>query len=449
MFPMKSVIKDIFWPAIPSPEGIKILSVLYQIEKDQWLAPEDLLGLQRRQLQLLLKHARQTTLYYREKFNFKDDDLTEDYWKSIPIISRLDVQAKGDQLVSSNVPANHGKILRTQTSGSTGVPVKTFGTGLNQFFWRVFSLRDHIWHSRDFSAKHVFIRYMSNVPIGNGVELGDWGPITNSLFATGVAACMNIITDIETQAKWLVRQDPDYLLTYPTNVVALAVYFQAMGLQLPKLKEIRTLGEGMNDGIRDVCRTVFNVGVKDMYSAQEVGYIALQCPEYEHYHIQSESIRVEILDDEGNQCAPGQIGRVIVTPLHNFAMPLIRYEIGDYAEVGELCKCGRGLPVLKKIIGRQRNLLVTPDGKRYWPSFPASVWAEIAPIRQIQIIQKKTDLLEVKLAVSRELDMAERDKLIKVLQETFQYPFHIIISICDKIERSKNGKYEDFISEVI
>jgi phenylacetate-CoA ligase len=102
----------------------------------------------------------------------------------------------------------------------------------------------------------------------------------------------------------------------------------------------------------------------DMYTCQEAGYLALQCPDHPHYHVQSENVLLEVVDDQGLPCAPGEVGRVLVTSLNNFATPLIRYEIGDYAEVGAACSCGRGLPVLKRIMGRYRNLLTLPDGTR-------------------------------------------------------------------------------------
>src|SRR6185295_14515719 len=99
----------------------------------------------------------------------------------------------------------------------------------------------------------------------------------------------------------------------------------------------------------------WGVGVVDVYSSEECGQIALQCPEHEQYHVQSESVLVEVLDDEGRPCAPGTIGRVVLTTLQNFAMPLIRYDIGDFAEPGPACPCGRALPVLTRIVGRVRN----------------------------------------------------------------------------------------------
>ena len=127
---------------------------------------------------------------------------------------------------------------------------------------------------------------------------------------------------------------------------------------------MRTFGEILEPVCRATCQQVFGVKVVDMYSSQEVGYIALQCPEHEHYHVQAENLLVEVLAEDGRGCGPGEVGRVVVTTLHNFAMPLLRYDIGDYAEVGASCPCGRGLGVLTRILGRQRNLLVLPDGRR-------------------------------------------------------------------------------------
>src|SRR5215510_10900500 len=97
--------------------------------------------------------------------------------------------------------------------------------------------------------------------------------------------------------------------------------------------------------------------------------MALQCPDHEHYHVQTECILLEVLDTHGGPCAPGRAGLVVATPRHAFAMPLVRYVVGDYAEVGPPCPCGRGLPVLARIMGRTRNRLVLETGESYWPSF--------------------------------------------------------------------------------
>jgi phenylacetate-CoA ligase len=188
-----------------------------------------------------------------------------------------------------------------------------------------------------------------------------------------------------------------------------------------------------------------------MFTAQEVGYIALQCPENENiYHVQAENLYVEVVDEEGRPCREGETGRVLVTTLHNFAMPLIRYEIGDYAEVGGACSCGRTLPVLSQIMGRKRNMLIFPNGERKWPGLGMSTWTKKLPIiRQFQFVQKGLDRIEARLVTDRLLSDDETVFFIDVLQKNMGYPFTIEITYVENIPRSKGGKFEDFVSEVV
>jgi phenylacetate-CoA ligase len=190
----------------------------------------------------------------------------------------------------------------------------------------------------------------------------------------------------------------------------------------------------------------------DIYSAREVGYIALQCPEHEHYHVQSEGVFVEVLDDDGAPCGPGEVGRVLVTPLHNLGMPLIRYDIGDYVETGEPCPCGRGLPVIRRIIGRTQNMLVLPSGERRWPllsSDSIEAMLEIAPaIRQYQFVQRDIDLIELRLAVAKPLQPHEETALTNWIRAKFAYPFRVAFVYLAAIPTTEAGKFQDFVSEV-
>jgi phenylacetate-CoA ligase len=200
--------------------------------------------------------------------------------------------------------------------------------------------------------------------------------------------------------------------------------------------------------LRQLVREIWGLPVMDVYSSKEAGIIALQCLEREHYHIQSESILVEILNDSNQPCTPGEIGRVVLTPLHNYATPLIRYDIGDYAEVGSPCPCGRGLPVLNRIYGRQRNMMVLPSGEKQWPGFRLGAWAKMGPIRQMQAIQKNRSQIEIKIVSTRPLIKAETEQLHRKITADFGGHFQISFRYVDDIPRSKGGKYEDFICEV-
>lgn len=276
------------------------------------------------------------------------------------------------------------------------------------------------------------------------------GAITQLMYKNGPACALSIHSPIKEQANWLMKENPDYLLTYPTNLHALACYFQAEGIQLPGLKQIQTISEILDDETRSLCQKVFSVPVINAYSTRETGYIALQCPEHEHYHIQSEVVLVEVLNEQGISCAPGEIGRVVITPLHNFAMPLIRYEIGDYAEVGDTCPCGRGLPVIRRILGRTRNMLTLPTGDKICPRLDILKYTEITGvnIRQAQLMQQAIDKIEMRLVSDETLTLDQEQKLRQFIQKTLGHPYHMTLTYHQQLPRNLAGKYEEFISAI-
>lgn len=451
---LNSVIANHLWPAILDQNGSQMLAILYQLEKSQYLKPKVLQQQQFRQLNQVWRHAFSTVPFYHENFQnagfSKNSEIIPEQWSSVPILTRRMLQQKEKELLSKKAPESHGNKNVISTSGSTGLPIRVVGTQLTALFWKVLTLRDHIWHQRDFSGKLAAIRHVEKgVADYPGKKSSGWGPATSPLVKTGPAILLSSSMDINLQAKWLLEEEPEYLLTYPSNLKALAEFFLENNLRLNRLKEVRALGETLGSNVRSLCRKVWDVQLVDMYTAQEVGYIALQCPKNENiYHIQAESLFVEVIDDEGNACKPGETGRVLVTSLHNFAMPLIRYEIGDYAETGRLCSCGRTLPVLNRIMGRRRNMLLLPDGKKSWPSFGMSMWVDTLPVKQFQFVQKSLDRIEARLVTGRRFSKEEERHFANILQKNLGHPFKINIVYLDTISRSKGGKFEDFLSEI-
>lgn len=265
--------------------------------------------------------------------------LEGDLFARIPVLTRPTVQQMGEALWNQRLGAAHGGVHRGQTSGSTGMPVRYLQTDLTRLFWRVFTLREHLWQGRDFSGKLAAIR--SNVEKGRSSTCG---AATEHAFHTGAGVSLNIREDVAVQLDWLVAEAPQYILTHPSNLRSLLRLAVARAVTLPGLLQVRTFGEMLPAETVDLRRQVWGVGVADVYSSEEVGNIAFHC-ERGRYHVQAENVLLEIIDAAGNPLPPGRVGRVVMTVLHNLAMPLIRYEIGDYAAFGEACPCGRGLPV--------------------------------------------------------------------------------------------------------
>lgn len=446
IFPRSSA-PGIRWPALPAPPGAAALAMQFQLERSQWWPEDRLRQQQYQQLQPLLAHAYHTVPFYRERLQAVGYDprhtITPELFSRIPLLRRSDLQQHSDKLISSKLPPEHGNLSSGSTSGSTGRAVTYYGSNLTAFFWCALTLREHLWHKRDFSARLAVIKA--------GMEdtrMQGWGPATDVVFDTGTCLTLDIRTDIDAQAAWLQRHDPEYLLTHPSNAQALAETFLSRGIRLGKLREVRTMGENVGPKLQEACQAAWGVKVVDMYSAAEVGYLALQCPEHGQYHIQAESVLLEVLNDQSQPCTPGETGRVVVTTLHNFAMPLIRYEILDYAELGEPCPCGRGLPVISRILGRERNLVTYPDGRRHWPRIGYKHWQGVLPIVQSQLVQHSLEEIEARLVTSRPLSANEETQLTSILHTSLGYPFRIAFSYHSEIPRSAGGKFEDFMSEV-
>ena len=134
--------------------------------------------------------------------------------------------------------------------------------------------------------------------------------------------------------------------------------------------------------------------------------------------------------------------------LEYFAMPMLRYVIGDYAEVGGPCSCGRGLPVLSRVLGRTRNMLILPSGRRIWPLLEGALFTDVAPVSQFQIVQHSHSLLEVRLVVSRPVTPAEEDALGAMIRHHLEHPYTIAFTYPASIARGPGGKYEDFICKI-
>jgi len=437
------------------PSGPGDLAFQKRLEESQWWAADRMGEHQLRQLALVLAHAHGTVPFHRPRL---DDaglaparPLDLERWRRLPPLTRRDIQRAGDELSSRKVPSGHGKVLTTKTSGSTGTPVSVRGTVFDAMVGKAIALRHFLWHPHDFSGKLASIRRVKGerYEYPHGLKQSRWDDTATFPFMTGPAVTLSISASIAEQAEWLARQDPDYLLTYPSNLRFLAEHCRTHGIMLPHLEHVITMGEVLNPETRQECTRAWDAPVIDVYSAQEVGIIALQCPTSESYHVQSERIFVEVVDHEGAPCGPGQTGHVLVTPLYNYAMPLLRYELGDYAEVGDPCPCGRGLPVLSRILGRERNaLLVAPTGERYWPAFGSRKLTELAPIVQHQFVQKSLEQIEARLVTERPLTPSEERSLRIYIETSLPHPFAVTFAYCDDIPRNASGKFENFVCEV-
>lgn len=444
-----SALTGVRWPAVSTPPGALALAMQFQLERSEWLPAEELQRLQFAQLGALLDHAFGTSTFWRTRLGQAGYrvgmTIHPDWFGKLPTLSRQELQQHPQSILSARIPPQHGQIYGGDTSGSTGIPVRCHGTDVTLLMWKALTVRDHAWHGHDVGGKFIAIRAGAETRL-----LPSWGDALDAAYRTGPLLVLSAKMGVDALLDRICDERPMYLGTYSSMLRALAYASLAAGRRPEGLRGVRTVGEALHDDVRDLVGRAWKVNVVDTYSAVEAGYIALQCPSSMAYHVQSESALVEILDEHDQPCPPGTIGRVVITLLHNFAMPLIRYDIGDYAQAGSPCACGRGLPVLDRIIGRRRNMMVLPDGRRIWPTIAARDWREIAPIVQCRFVQKERTRVEAEVVAERALSRQEIDRFAALVTGRWTRDGSIRLDVREvaQIARTPGEKYEDFVCDL-
>jgi phenylacetate-CoA ligase len=455
--PMVSRLPGVVWPAVPGQQGVILATLLAQLEQSQWLPAAAIEAAQFSQLRVLIEHAQRHSPFHAERlagYRPSQAQNLQECLSALPLMRRADLQSGPVGIDCAWLPAEHGEVSNVRSTGSTGEPISARRSGLNAMIWMAMTLREHFWQRRDFSQSLAVIRAQlaEEDTERRGVAAPDWGSPVNHLFASGPSYGLNLQTDVRRQAEWLRQINPGYLLTYPNNFAALLDLAEGDPVRragLGRLKQLRSIGETLPEALRLRCREVLGVEIVDAYSTQEVGVIAIECPQGGGYHVMSEGLVLELLREDDQPCAPGEMGRVVVTDLHNFATPLIRYDLRDLAEAAGPCACGRGLPKIRRVLGRTRNLLRLPDGRRLWPLMGVFSYRDIAPVRQYQVVQHDLERVTLRLAVERPLSVAEEDALIEKMLELLDYRFEAeIVYFNPEIPRGPGGKFEDFICEI-
>lgn len=318
-----SAVPGVRWPALPSDKGSECLALLVQLEASQWWPSERLRAHQLLQLHSLLSlvfAADGAGKYRLEAAGFVPHDAPD--WA---VFSRLATVA--------------GPIVDHFAHVDTGMaPYGCRPTPVTD----AIIARDHVWHRRDIGVTQAQVFPGSNHEIFEG-----WHTALDHVYVTGRTVQLCAETPSAEQLRWLRRESPRYLFSTASNIAATAREFIRVGKGLPCLREVRSAGRVPTEDLEELCSLAWKVEHHHAYCLPGVGPVALQCPERKTYHVQSERVVVEVLDAKGQPCDSGTIGQIVVTVLHDFPEPIIRWETGEYAAWADPCECGRGLPALE------------------------------------------------------------------------------------------------------
>jgi phenylacetate-CoA ligase len=372
--------------------------------------------------------------FYRERLGSEAPEPGD--LRNLPILSRAQVPYLLDSVRSMDPSRNN--LIPYRSAGSTGMPVG--------FVW------DARHQASRFAARARYLRANGWSPIRRSAWLVSTRPeSTDAWFVTRGrflgARFTSHLGDMEQQAEWLRKLDPLYLYAFPGNLDGLARVFEARRWRLNSLRKIFSGSEILEGSLRERLRRVFGVEVSDNYGSTEA-FLAWECPQ-RSYHINAEHVLVEIVDEGDRPAAPGAMGRVLVTTLQNYLMPLIRYEIGDYAIAAQGgCSCGRTLPLIGQILGREINLFIDGNGKRFvpWPLFKPLTAREW--MVQYQVVQRDVGRFVVRFVSDRDLAPHDEAEIGKHFETITRSPVTMEFERLAQIPRAPSGKFMMAMSEV-
>jgi phenylacetate-CoA ligase len=336
--------------------------------------------------------------------------------RSLPILKREQVQDYGRWMQVYLPGSKPEHYVATQTSGSTGKPVVIvrYQPG-NVAEHRAIQLMDAVWQKRDMSEP---MAYFKNTEPDARAGHGRHEPFSY-IGPTGPVSYMNISkATLGEMLDHLEEHQSSYLLLNGIVIRLLAQEYRDNPRPNIKLKQILSWAEKVEPSLRELVREQFGAKICDRYSAEEFGYLAIQCPDSEHLHPMQFHNYIEILNDKDEPCQIGETGRVIVTGLRSFGMPLIRYELGDLASWSEPCEHGIALPVFSPDIVRIRDAEVDENGRVVRPRIDRSMLGTNPAITDFQLV-RFDDAVVILLRTKRDLTNEEQEQLKSEMAANF------------------------------
>jgi phenylacetate-CoA ligase len=259
---------------------------------------------------------------------------------------------------------------------------------------------------------------------------------------------LNVFEPLDVQIQVLINAKPDALWGYPSTIKLLAEVIKEKEIKGISPRLIFTASEVLDSETRNFINSVFNVELFDIYGAWETGCMAWECSEHAGYHVTMDTALIEFIDENGQRVKAGERGRVVVTNLHSFAMPIIRYEIGDFAiPTYEECSCGRGGYLIKAIEGRYDDFIRLSGNKLISPRILVPIIESISGISEFQIIQEKEEEIVVYvIKMNGYGDTLIVEEIHREFKKVLGDNIFVNTKIVESIPRAPSGKLRSVIS---
>ena len=433
--------RNVMHPLMAWRGGSRHLKHLRELRKTQFDAPEVIRERQRAALKAQLQHAWDTVPYYRAAWGRAgvhpgDVKCLADL-EAFPILTKADIRRHERALVSCAYDV--AKLRVKRTSGSTGVPLTIYCDEPAMQWKTACTIRSDEWSGWRLGQRVAKVW-------GNPEyrHFGLKGRLRNFFFDRAVYLDTLNLNDerIAEFARTIHRHRPGLIFGHAHSLYLLACSLKKTGVMDVRPNGIISTAMLLHDWQRAAIEKVFGCKVTNRYGCEEVSLIASECEEHRGLHVNADSIYHEV--------PGGGTGKLLVTDLTNRAMPLIRYEIGDVVEMSDRrCKCGRGLPLIERIEGREADYVLTPAGRLISGISLTENFALLIPgTVQVQIVQESLTELRIRLVADEEFGPASRRKIGELVEETFGPEVRYDVELVEAIPQEPSGKYRFCISKV-
>ncbi len=419
-----------------------------KVIENQWKPYDELKRDQEKQLRHMISYCYKNVPYYRNLFKGlslmpKDIQTVEDLEK-LPILTKHIIKGNWESFKPVNLSSL--KYYNNATGGSTGTPFQYRLSKQDRFLSSALLYRGWGYGGYELGDKMVFLA-------GSSLGVGKSSYITSRL--------QEILRNIKKLSSYNMGSremraytdrinsiKPNFFRGYPSSISFYAKWIKENNIDIISPQIIFCTGEKIFPHMRKTIVEVFDCEVLDAYGLNDGGIGAYECIEHSGLHIDTERSIMEIVDLNNRQIEKGQ-GQILATSLHNFSMPFIRYETGDVGNITqETCNCGRNTHLLSEILGREYEILYTPEGRGVFGGFfTTQIFYKMASVKEFQVVQKKIDKLIINIVP--EFDFKDEDlDLIKKIIRSKSELWDVEVNFVDTISRSGAGKYKFIINEM-
>jgi phenylacetate-coenzyme A ligase PaaK-like adenylate-forming protein len=436
---------------ILDPEPKALLSAITEITLIETGSRASREHWQQIQLRNLINHVTQRSAFWRSRMGSRkasDIDLS-----ALPVLTRQDLRT---QVVSEGplLQAVDGLTTKAHaTSGSSGVPVRFFVSNFNGDFNAIRSLAQYFLEERDLSLNRTQVKTIDALAtVNTGVEKTEtWIGVLASLFKSGKSKVIKCSTvsrnDCNKLVNELKKDDIGYLVVAPRTIEAVSKSSDFNFLKAAKTAMWIPVAEYVDPKLSEAFAKL-GIPVRASYSSEEVGMIGTECSKFSgHYHVATSNVIVEVVDRRF-EIEGLKLGKVIVTHLHSYATPFIRYDLGDFARLGEKCPCGHNGPTIYNLQGRASSVIKHRDGRLSSFLIRGKALAALAEFTEYRIRQTAFDRIVVEFGGRSELRAEEIAAVSAFLKERTGPEFDIEVRACAQIDWGQSLKRPGFRCEI-